>query len=365
MAATNTPPPVRLPQKQTSVLNGSVPEGCQLFRFKELEFVPWNNSDNIVSQKAEMVSRDVRLVLMQAALFLGGPANVINMAVFFKQGLKDRVNLLLFSLSLADEVFLVSCNLLYGEELYLHWDVGHTESGPVLKFMVNNNLGCFLSCCFVSYILSAIIACERCYCVLSPLRYHTLMPTTTTAFIIIAVYVVIISLNYIAVFRYYVACAYNPQTGVVADVWGHSEFYVEHKDLVDYVDNIFFGAGLPVTMAVVVVAATAITISRLRRAMTWRSETSASVSHKEVGLTKMLIGTSVLLIVCLCPSCVFRVACLFLPEVNSGRRNQNFYWMGLWVTEMFLFVNSSCNICVYYVMGSRYRETFWTLFRRK
>eukprot|EP00745_Piridium_sociabile_P029183 TRINITY_DN47535_c0_g1_i8.p1 TRINITY_DN47535_c0_g1~~TRINITY_DN47535_c0_g1_i8.p1 ORF type:complete len:117 (+),score=15.56 TRINITY_DN47535_c0_g1_i8:3-353(+) len=97
----------------------------------------------------------------------------------------------------------------------------------------------------------------------------------------------------------------------------------------------------------------------------WRTVTASSVSAKEVALTKMLVGTSVLLIVCVFPNCLLRVACLFLPELNSARRHHNLYLTFVQITLVLMYINSSFNIFFYYTMGTRYRETFWALFNRE
>ncbi|XP_076454804.1 uncharacterized protein LOC143289642 [Babylonia areolata] len=286
------------------------------------------------------------------------------MAVFFKQGLRDRVNLLLFSLSLADEVFLVMSMMLYGEEIYEHL-TGEKNMGYVLVFFINSHLIGLHAVCFVSFTLSAVIACERCYCVLRPLSHKTVLSTNTMAVIIIGVYAVILGFNFIAVLRYHFSCVYDPSTDSVSMVLSHSEFYLNHKDLVDYVGIVFFGSGLPVVLIIVMVIATAVTALTLQQAVVWRASKTALLSTKEVALTKMLIGTSVLIIVCFFPACLKRIARIFLPHMTTGGRHQNFYLTCLWISEIFLFINSSFNIFVYYLMGSRFRETFWALFRRK
>ncbi|KAL8625938.1 hypothetical protein ACOMHN_012530 [Nucella lapillus] len=356
MTATNT--------SGLNSVNQSIPEGCLKIRFSDMEFLPWNNPDNIVSEEVEVYTRKVRFVTLQVLFLIGGPANIINMAVFYKQSLKDRVNLLLFSLSLADEIFLLMALLNYAEEFYLQM-AGETKAGPLLTFIVNNHLNGFQGCCFVSFALSAIIACERCYCVLRPLKYKTLMRTRTMVFVIIAVYALVLGIGFIVVFRYYFGCIYDPDIGVPMYILAHSEFYTQYKDLIDYLDIVFLGGGVPVGMMIVVTTTTAITTTKLRQVVAWRSETSSSLSPREVALTKMLIGSSLLLIICIFPACLFRVACLIVPEINTGRRHQNFYLMCLWTTEIFMYVNSSMNIFIYYVMGSKYRETFWALMKRK
>ena len=98
----------------------SAARGCLILQFQD--FVPWDNPDNIVSFEVEDLIRRLKDVVFLPILFLiGGPANVINMAVFYKQGLKERINVCLFALSLADGLYLANNMLLYGEQLYLQF----------------------------------------------------------------------------------------------------------------------------------------------------------------------------------------------------------------------------------------------------
>ena len=96
---------------------GNALEGCKTLQFDG--FVPWNNPDNLVSLEVEAFSERLKAAIVLPLLFLiGGPANVINMAVFYKQGLRERINLCLFALSLADEIHLVQCMFLNGERIH-------------------------------------------------------------------------------------------------------------------------------------------------------------------------------------------------------------------------------------------------------
>ena len=100
--------------------NTSEHPGCLILQFQS--FIPWDNPDNIISFQTENLVRRLKDVLFLPILFLiGGPANVINMAVFYKQGLKERINVCLFALSLADELYLANSMLWYGEQLYFQF----------------------------------------------------------------------------------------------------------------------------------------------------------------------------------------------------------------------------------------------------
>ena len=91
--------------------------GCKTVHFDG--FIPWDNPDNLVSLEVEAFAERLKSASLLPLLFLiGGPANVINIAVFYKQGLRERINLCLFALSLADELYLIQCMFLNGERIY-------------------------------------------------------------------------------------------------------------------------------------------------------------------------------------------------------------------------------------------------------
>ena len=351
--------------------NMSVPEGCRVIRFEKMEFVPWDNPDNIVSAEVENTARRIKDMLFFVLFLIGGPANVINMAVYYQQGLKERINLCLFALALADGLFMTQTTFFYGEQLYLRFTTKEIY-GPMMRFMFNNNLVGFFGFSWVSQVLSAIIASERCLCVLSPLRSQTMLQTRTMAVIIAVVYVVVVGGYFVMATRYRVACVFKPETGATWYMEA-SDFFRNHEQLINLLDGVVYGAGIPAVMIIVVTITTIITAIKIRQAAAWRAGTSSAsglsssslISPQELALTKMLVGIAVLFIVCISPLALVRLVWLFLPEFNVGRRYHNLYLTGLWILETLAFVNSSLNIFVYYTIGSRYRETFWALCGRR
>ncbi|XP_076464816.1 uncharacterized protein LOC143296670 [Babylonia areolata] len=345
--------------------NLSVPSGCQEVIFSQMEYLPWDNPDNIVSAEVEEITYRMNDIMLVVLFLIGGPGNVINMAVFYKQGLKDRVNLCLFALALADELYLIVAMFHHAEQVHLQFTTKE-RYGPMYTFLANHNFPCLFGFVYVSSVFSAIIAGERCLCVLSPLKYQTLLRTKTMAIIIIATFVLVIGQQFIVAFRFRIGCIYDPETGMVSNTVVVGDFYKKHKEFVDNVDSIVSGVGLPGVVMIVVITATIVTAWKLRQIATWRSETtSSSISAREVALTKMLVGSSILFIVCSFPFALARFSWLLFPEMNTGRRNQNFYLTSFWVNKSLTYINSSFNIFIYYAMGSRYRETLHALFSRK
>lgn len=154
------------------------PEGCMVVA--QGDFTPWDNPDNLVSSRVEnAVGAAVAVVFLPVLFLVGTPANVVNAVVFWRQGLKERINVCLFSLSIADLAYMVHSFLLNVDRLYLQF--AHTpQLGLVFKFIVDHKLVGFRGLSWVSGFLSTLIACERCFCVVSPLRSKTVLRTGTT-----------------------------------------------------------------------------------------------------------------------------------------------------------------------------------------
>nr|KAG5701775.1 hypothetical protein BaRGS_000765 [Batillaria attramentaria] len=93
-----------------------VPDGCVVLQFED--FIPWDNPDNIVTADFEALVDQIKSAYILPAFFaIGGPTNCINLAVFYKQGLKDRINLCLFALSLADGLYLLQLMFFNGDQI--------------------------------------------------------------------------------------------------------------------------------------------------------------------------------------------------------------------------------------------------------
>ena len=135
--------------------------GC--FTIKFSEFVPWDNPGNVISSEVEDLVHELKDVVFLPILFLiGGPANVINMAVFYKQGLKERINVCLFALSLADGLYLVNSMLMYGEQFYFRFT---TKVGLILLLSLSLSLClclCLCLCLSLSLSLSVCLFASTC-----------------------------------------------------------------------------------------------------------------------------------------------------------------------------------------------------------
>ena len=106
-------------------------------------------------------------------------------------------------------------------------------------------------------------------------------------------------------------------------------FYRDNEIVIDILFRLVYSTILTTLFFTIIAVTTTITAVKLRRVIQWRhsSTSSASVSVtssiKEIALTKTLVATSVLFIVCLAPSIMVQMASFAEPEFYFTGRYYN------------------------------------------
>ena len=78
------------------------PANCRVVT-TQFTYIPWANPSNLISLETTLLIVQLLAgVLVPVMAFLGLVLNVLNGLVFYKQGLRERINLLLFSLAVLD-----------------------------------------------------------------------------------------------------------------------------------------------------------------------------------------------------------------------------------------------------------------------
>ncbi|XP_076458497.1 uncharacterized protein LOC143292199 [Babylonia areolata] len=338
-----------------------VSDDCQVVDVALWSFVPWDNPDNLISQETEKaVDTAVGAVCLPVLFLLSVPCNVLNMAVFWKQGLSERINLCLFCLSLVDFLHMVNSFFVNVDRLYPPFI---EPIGPVLQFIIQHNLVGFRGFTWLSGYISMLIACERCLCVVSPLRSHAVLKTRTTVVVVLVGAVLILAGSLTIGLRWSLICVRDPLTNTTSRLVFTSQFYEDNKA---YLDVLTFVIGSPqlLTYVTVVSATTAVTSVKLKKMMTWREQTSsASLSSREVALTRTLIVISVLYVVCSIPTIIAGISVMFVSEISFHGRYYNFSNLLVSLIELASFINATFNFFVYCWLGTKYRETLRDLLR--
>jgi len=338
--------------------------GCVGFNFSAL-LVHDDSNDPISTATLNLFSNMKSSILIPLIVFIGLPTNMLSMLVFFKHGLKQRINLCLFCLSLVDLVFLAFVYVMYAEQMdFTSLTASSLRLGSTLTFITNNHLLGFYGFGWASMFVSAIISGERCFCVIWPLRSSTLLKTRTTAVVIVVGVVVIMGGRFAVTEKYRIICFYDVTSGQERYHLKASEYYFLHKQLVDVLSGVVYGLILPVSTFSIVGLATVVTAVKLKKVAQWRQESSSALSPREIALTRMLIFLSIQFVVLNLPNVMLRVASLFVPELNISGRFANLHYFMTGVVEVCAALNSSLNFLVYYFAGTKYRETVHGLCRK-
>ena len=149
-----------------------------------------NDTNSIINNEDYQVAMGVMHCGIAPALnLLGLPANILNMVVFYRQGLRDKMNLCLFSLAFVDFMYLLSVFILTlycPAVLFMDRVSYQILEWNTMKYLLNFRYAFLYS----SGMLTAIIATERCICVVWPLKSATIFKTKTIAWMIFAMIVV-------------------------------------------------------------------------------------------------------------------------------------------------------------------------------
>ncbi|KAK7488368.1 hypothetical protein BaRGS_00020342 [Batillaria attramentaria] len=174
-----------------------------------------------------------------------------------------------------------------------------------------------------------------------------------------------------------VFCAHSKTLTVLVASRPYS-YYLQNQHILDIFDVWLYSTAFPFLFLIIITVTTAVTAARLRNVQAKRkrsldaSSTAAATtsgtatttqvpksghSKRELAVTKMLIGTSILFIICLLPMLAVQVATFIVPDLSYEGHYYNLCSV-LWnVISIFRCINSSTNFFVYYKMGSKFRET--------
>ncbi|KAL8595112.1 hypothetical protein ACOMHN_019150 [Nucella lapillus] len=324
--------------------------------------IPWNHPGNLVSwQTEELFYKIFSGFLIPLFFIFGIPANVLTMVVFYKQGLKERINFCLFFLALIDLLHLTAVFILEVEHMG-SWFTGEMRNGDIYRFMVNNNLLGFAGFGYGSMLLAAIISTERCVCVLFPFTAKRCIPTKIFAIVVVFAVLAASLMRFVISAQNRAACFY--EVNIQRRTWQHEvagDYFSKHKTMIKFLTGVFYGFIISVGCPALVLITTIITAVKLRQIVRWRSQTSSGMSSpKEIGVTKMLICLSIEFVILSSPLISITVTRLF-PSVLTLSYHLNLYRILNNSCKVSFYISSSVNFAVYYMTGTKYRETLHAL----
>ncbi|KAL8593811.1 hypothetical protein ACOMHN_064008 [Nucella lapillus] len=319
---------------------------------------PLSDSDSIISYDDYVIaSRVVECGIVPALGLVGLPANVINMVVFYRQGLRDKMNLCLFALAFADLMFLLSLFVptVYCPAAFL----SHTLLEQILRwYTLKYTINFVYAFIYTSGFLTAIIATERCICVVWPMKSATIFQTKTVAWMIVGT-IAIPNLLCLPYTLQYIVTWETDESGNVTVLLKDSVLYVSNKLAFQVIQDGVLPGCCFLTFFVVSFV-TVVTVRKLKTAMDWRQKTSTNVIDKrQMSLVKMLITVSCVYIVCSVPKLSLAVGRFLVGDFSTVGKYHKLYFIAHYSCLAILMVNSSVNFFIYYKQSTRFRKELY------
>ncbi|RUS87230.1 hypothetical protein EGW08_004982 [Elysia chlorotica] len=260
-----------------------------------------------------------KLILNPTLGVAGVCSNVINMAVFFKMGLRDGVAQNFFILSISDGIF--SAAALANSVAYILVQVVRGEAGGIELEMQRFYWASFFAVPFpqnVSLITTVVISVVRCCCVAMPLRVKFLLtaPRQLAAILIPSAAAILFLLYVFAPMR--TVYLKNPQTNkqsvvIVGYRWA---MYTLYSGIT------FYTSFISVIVCVVILSVNINRSSNFRRSASGPSSSNQN-GRKETRVVKTVVLVAVVFIVCYTPHLLYSIVKAFLAEFTSQAINMH------------------------------------------
>ena len=304
----------------------------------------------------------LKLVLNPTLGTAGVCVNLINAAVFLKQGLLDGVTINFFILSISDGLFAVasvvgSTGFIVEFILKTHDGLGGSVIDAQLVYW-----GALFAAPItqtISVIVTVVIAVVRCFSVVMPLKVKSILTTKRQVAAILVLSAIPTSVYFWAFNPLRPLYVSNPQTNVTVAAYfvgAHWAAYIVVRN------TTFFGGFVIIGVCSVVLSVSLKRSSKFREASSSGKEKTGSDperkskdKRRDARVVQMVMMVSAAYIVCSLIPFIYLVLFLTLFGMGSSYGNLNDFLLTL--SESGILTNGIVNIFIYYFYSSRYRIT--------
>ncbi|GFN84613.1 chemosensory receptor a [Plakobranchus ocellatus] len=301
-----------------------------------------------------------------AIVLFGLFANIINIVVFLKSGVKDNVTTSLLSLSVSDVTFLVLstpsvCSFLkvfYAPDW--HW--------PFYEFFLHDLLfwPAYTFYDFSSYI-SVWLGVTRCACVAMPLKFKSVFTKARTVKTILVLFILAVGLRIPVMSVYTLMWIPDPRTNVssVFLMPVNSESRMRFNDIMNRISLPWITFIIMIT-CVCVIKVKLYQASLVRTAHTQTSSSESKQppdgqeaqgrSSKDLRVIQSVVLICSIFIASQFPFLVYSTVRLINPEFDVFGRLQNIFFILGGISQTCAYLNASVNIFVYCKYNSKYRS---------
>lgn len=327
--------------------------------------------DVIVSQATLSIFAEVVDLWMSLVVALVGVVtNVLTIAVFFRMGFRDSVNITMTTIAFWDLTRSL-CGTLYrlcGPISWFSVSLGRawqniTVTNIVYLNIISGN---------VSYVIGGYVALERCLCVSLPFKVKAIVTPRVTLAICVALSLIVFATLFPIMLTLEYRWVAPVQGGTPFVIYQFTDFYhiygPSFMEVYKYLSFVY-----PIVSLTAMVISTLIIAFHLQTSSQFRTSactvpregsSESKTSSKESQIIRMLLVVILSHIVVLVPRVVHYVVEIFEPEYYILKRYNNIFWLVVYFIFLLDFVNSAVGFFIFYAMGSKFRKTFDSMFRR-
>ncbi|GFS27168.1 chemosensory receptor A [Elysia marginata] len=310
---------------------------------------------------------------------VGVVTNTLVILVYAKQGFRESVAVSMTTISIWDLVKCIACIMNTFSGILFLWDPIAALSWQNITTAIFNYLISFST--YVTSVMAAYVAVERCLCVTIPLKVKWLLTPRVTLIACLTISVVVFG-AFAAMFAIYdIVWEWNATLNATVAIYRRSDFYVNHEEPLFAYYNLS-GILWPLAAFVVILIATIIIVVKLREGSKFRASNRSSGLAQQTGpsssvsagdnqksqvqthlkrdrqVVKMLLVIIIIYIASLAPRIAQYLAKYIVYDFYFLRRHHYlFEFVVLWVLVADS-VNGAVNFFVFYNMSTSFRTTF-------
>ncbi|GFS21096.1 chemosensory receptor C [Elysia marginata] len=336
---------------------------------------------------------------------VGVVTNILVIAVYAKQGFRESVAVSMTTISVWDLIKCLAGVLERFSGILSAWDPAAAYTWTNIGTAVFKYIICYSS--YVTSVMAAYVAVERCLCVSVPLKVKWLLTPRITLTACLVISVGVFGCFAVMFGIYDIEWEWSTTFNATVAVYRKNSFYIQHEDPLFKYYNLS-GILWPLVSFVVIVIATAIITYKLKQGSKFRGSQGSSfggtsfnkgkrptsqkedrcvqqnkqlqhqqqkqqqkqeeqqqnLSKRDRQVVKMLLVIVIIYVVSLSPRISLYIAKYFVDDFYFLRRlHHSFLFVCYWLW-IFDFFNGAVNFFVFYKMSSSFRSTFQSMFSR-